>query len=95
MLSNKLLKLGSEILKKNNIKTYCLDSEVILSSLTGKPREKFLLDTDIKLNPYQISTFKELIYRRALKKEQCLHLTSLFDQSMIIGERRKHQDAMD
>ena len=37
MTANNLLKKGSEILKKNHIKTHVLDSELILSNLTGKP----------------------------------------------------------
>ncbi len=69
MTANNLLKKGSEILKKNHIKTHLLDSELILSNLTGKSRENFLINSNIKISKDQVNNFNNLIMRRALKKE--------------------------
>ncbi len=69
MTANNLLKKGSEILKKNHIKTHVLDSELILSNLTGKSRENFLINSNIKISKDQVNNFNNLIMRRALKKE--------------------------
>ena len=48
MKSNELLKLGSDYLKDKKIKTYLLDAEVILFSITGKSREIFLTKSILK-----------------------------------------------
>ncbi len=69
MTPNNLLKKGSAILKKNLIKTHVLDSELILSNLTGKSRENFLINSNIKVSKDQVDNFNNLIMRRALKKE--------------------------
>ena len=74
MKSNELIKIGSNILKKNNIKSYVLDSELILSSISGQLRENFLLNSDFKLLPAQIKLFNNLINRRALGKEPVAYL---------------------
>ena len=50
MTPNELITKGSNFLKQNNIKSHMLDSELILSSVTGKQREDFLLKDDFKLN---------------------------------------------
>ena len=42
MTPNELITRGSNFLKQNNIKSHMLDSELILSSVSGKAREDFL-----------------------------------------------------
>ena len=74
MTPNKLIQKGSNFLKLNNIKSYMIDSELILSSVSGKLRENFLVNLDFKLNPTQIKMFNNLIYRRALGKEPVAYL---------------------
>ena len=74
MKSNELIKIGSNILKKNNIKSYIIDSELILSSISGQIRENFLLNSDSKLHPAQIKLFNNLINRRALGKEPVAYI---------------------
>jgi len=53
-----------------------LDSELILSSVSGKEREDFLLKSDFKLSLKQIKSFNQLISRRALLKEPIAYLTN-------------------
>ena len=74
MTPNKLIQKGSNFLKLNNIKSYMIDSELILSSVSGKLRENFLVNLDFKLNPAQIKMFNNLINRRALGKEPVAYL---------------------
>ena len=38
MTPNELIKRGSNFLKQNNIKSHLIDSELILSSVSGKKR---------------------------------------------------------
>ena len=74
MTPNKLIQKGSNFLKLNNIKSYMIDSELILSSVSGHLRENFLVNLDFKLNPIQIKMFNNLINRRALGKEPVAYL---------------------
>ena len=74
MTPNKLIQKGSNFLKLNNIKSYMIDSELILSSVSGHLRENFLVNLDFKLNPTQIKIFNNLINRRALGKEPIAYL---------------------
>ncbi len=74
MTSDELIKIGSVFLKKNNIKSYTIDTELILSNIFGQSREKFLTNQDIKCSQAQIDTFNHLISRRALSKEPIAYL---------------------
>ncbi len=74
MTPNELIKIGSNLLKKNNIKSYIIDSELILSSISGLTRESFLKNSNYNLDPKQISSFHNLISRRAFKKEPIAYL---------------------
>ena len=73
MNSNKLIKIGSNFLKKNNIKSYMIDAEVLLSSVSGLSRENLLI-SDFKVNPIQIKSFKNMISKRAKSKEPVAYL---------------------
>ena len=46
MTSNELIKKGSNFLKKNKIKSHIIDAEILLSSISGESREKFLLKSN-------------------------------------------------
>ncbi len=74
MKSDRLLKIGSEILKKNNIKSHMIDTEILLSYLTGKSRESLITKPDFNINNSKINIFKDLISRRAVKKEPIAYL---------------------
>ena len=69
-----LLKTGSDFLKKNRIKTYQIDSELILSEMMGTSRENFLINSNFQINENQIKSFKEYISRRAIKKEPMAYI---------------------
>ena len=74
MKSDRLLKIGSEILKKNNIKSHMIDTEILLSYLTGKSRESLITKPDFNIDNSKINIFKDLISRRAVKKEPIAYL---------------------
>tara|TARA_A100001011_G_C14315137_1_gene847618 strand:- start:1115 stop:1954 length:840 start_codon:yes stop_codon:yes gene_type:complete len=67
MNTTELIKAGSEILKKNNISSYSLDSEIILSNILKITREKLLIYED-KVTNKIVKKFKKLIIRRSLKE---------------------------
>ena len=64
MTPNKLIKIGSDLLKKNNIKSHLIDSELILSSISGQTRENFLTNSQTKLSSKQIESFYKLIQQK-------------------------------
>ena len=74
MNSNELIKKGSNFLKKNKIKSHIIDTELLLSSVSGEPREKFLLKSNLEMCQNQIKSFNNLINRRALTKEPIAYL---------------------
>ena len=74
MTPNELIKKGSDFFKKNKIKSHIIDSELLLSNVSGKSRESFLLNSNLKISPTQIRSFDNLIARRALKKEPIAYL---------------------
>ena len=74
MNSNELIKKGSNFLKKNKIKSHIIDTELLLSSVSGKSREKFLLNSNLEMSQTQIRSFNNLINRRALRKEPIAYL---------------------
>jgi len=74
MTPNELIKKGSSFLRKNNIKSHMIDSELIISSISGRSRESFLVNSCFKLSSKQIESFNNLIYRRALRKEPVAYL---------------------
>ena len=74
MTPNELIKKGSNYLRKKNIKSHTIDSEVILSSISGQKRENFLVNFNFKLNLKQINSFNNLILRRGMSKEPLAYL---------------------
>ncbi len=65
---NQILKKGENYLKKNKIKNPNLDSELILSKVINKKREKILLNTNNKLKNREILKFENYLQRRFLKE---------------------------
>ena len=59
-----LLNLGSEILKKNKISSYLIDSEIILSKILNLSREKLLIN-EKGISSKNILKFKSKIRRRS------------------------------
>ena len=65
---NEILKNGENILKKNKIKNYILDTELILSKSINKKREEILLNTNTKLKNKELLKFKNYLSRRRQKE---------------------------
>ena len=59
------IKLGSKLLRKREICSHILDSEILLSNVLNKSREKILINLDQKLNSRNILKFKKYIRRRS------------------------------
>ena len=62
------LNLGCNILKKNNIDSYKIDSEILLCNILKITRENLLLDLDRKINPINLKNFIAVINKRKLKQ---------------------------
>ena len=59
-----ILSKGSKILKVNNIKSFNLDSEILLSSIVGLKRERLLLNLEKEIDDNKKIFFFDLIERR-------------------------------
>ena len=73
MFLSDLIFNGSKQLKKNNITSHLLDSELIISNILKKNREEILISSDQKVSKYQISKFNMFIKRR-IKKEPVAYI---------------------
>ena len=60
-----LIKVGSNLLKKNKIRSHILDSEVLLSKTLNKSREEILINLDQKIDNQKILEFKRYLLRRS------------------------------
>ena len=65
MIISDLISSGSKILKSNKIQTYQLDTELMLSSLLKKKRERIIINSDKKVSKNIINRFNRLVVRRA------------------------------
>ena len=63
-----LINIGSNKLKMNSIKSFILDSEILLSKVLNKKREEVLVDLNQKIENNKILEFLKYIDRRALKE---------------------------
>ena len=63
-----LINNGSNLLKNRSIVSHKLDSEILLSKVLNKTREKLLINLTQKVNHKKISQFNKLIKRRSLKE---------------------------
>ncbi len=62
------IKKGDKILKKNGIKTYKLDCEILMSQVFKKNRTDLILNSCTNLSDKQITLFNDLIEQRSKKK---------------------------
>ncbi len=60
-----LINNGSSQLKNRNIKTYKLDSEILLSKVLEKTREELLINLEKKVDQIKVNKFLRLINRRS------------------------------
>ena len=68
MKASELINIGSNKLKTNSIKSFILDSEILLSKVLNKKREEVLVDLNQKIENNKILEFLQYIDRRALKE---------------------------
>jgi len=66
---------GAKILKDKSIKSFYLDSELLMSKVIQKDRKYILLNSNQYLKPEDLNYFKQLIKKRSLKKP-IAHLTN-------------------
>ena len=65
---NQILRKANKFLRINRLKNSNLDSELLLSKVLKKKREKILINLNEKLNPQQIKKFNSLLFRRKKKE---------------------------
>ena len=63
-----LINVGSKELKKNQVNSHRLDSEILLAKIVKKRREELLINLSQKVSLGTIKNFKKLISRRSLKE---------------------------
>ncbi len=68
MIVSELIKFGSLYLKRENIKSFALDSEILLSNVLKKSREEILIECDKQIDFETEKKFKRLIKRRSAKE---------------------------
>ena len=73
MLASKLINLGSKSLKQNLISSHTLDSELILSKILKKSREKILTSSELNISRDTLLEFNRLIKRR-IKSEPMAYI---------------------
>ena len=65
---NDAIKFGNEKLKKSNIKSAILDSEIILCEVLNKDRKYLILNSERKLHENELNYYQDLIIERCLGK---------------------------
>ncbi len=68
MLISNIIENGAKILKQNNIKSYNLDSEILLSLITKKEKEYLIINDQIEISKYDYLKYLKLILRRKKKE---------------------------
>ena len=63
-----IIDYGSNLLKSKQIKSYKLDSELILAKVLNKSREELLTNLQNKIDFNKLNKFKNLINRRKLNE---------------------------
>jgi release factor glutamine methyltransferase len=73
MILNNTIKKASSILKNNNIPTYELDAEIILSNIMNVERDFFILNDNLKIPDDIIKEYNSAIERR-IKREPVAYI---------------------
>ena len=74
MYSEELIRIGSRKLKKCQIATSRLDSEILLSNLTGKSRDFLTINPKFKIKKSCVKDFNKLITKRGISKEPIAYI---------------------
>ena len=64
----KAIKIGSQILSENNVKTFKLDSEILMSNVIKKERSFMILNSQDKLKKSFFNHYYNLIKQRSFGK---------------------------
>ena len=67
-----LINIGEKKLRQKKIESFRLDSELLLSKILNKKREKILINLDQKISKKNFFMYRRLIQRRS-KNEQSNH----------------------
>ena len=65
MIVSEIIKIGSDLLKKNNISSHLLDTELLLSKTLNKSREEIIINSNQKVHKKNFLKFKEYLSRRS------------------------------
>ena len=65
MKAAKIIKIGSDLLKKKKIASHIIDSEILLSKILNKSREEILTNLDQRINRKNITVFRKFLKRRS------------------------------
>ena len=79
MNSEELIRIGSHKLKKFKINTSRLDSEILLSKLTGKSREFLIINPSFKIKDSYVKDFNKLITKRAISNKPIAYIINKKD----------------
>ena len=60
-----MIKIGSNFLRENKIRSHILDSEILLSKTLKKTREEILINLNQKIGKKDKSVFENYLYRRS------------------------------
>ena len=84
----KLINTGAERLKINNILSYRLDSEILLSNILNRKREELLINLNEKVSVENIKQFQSIISRRSLKEPiaYILKKKEFWSQNFIVNK---------
>ena len=69
------LSYGSQILKKNNIKSFLIDSELLMCKVLKQDRIKILLNLNKKITKKEFKIYQSYIYRRS-KREPLSYISN-------------------
>ena len=67
------LRDGHRILKRNNISSYKIDCEILMSRTLNISREDVILNLEKKINKEESKKYFNLINRRKKKRANCLY----------------------
>ena len=77
-----LINIGSDLLKKNDIPSHILDSEILLSKTLKKTREEILVNFDKNIDKENIEKFKKYLERRSNNEP----IAYIFDEKEFFGK---------
>ena len=68
MKAVEIIKIGSNLLKKNKISSHIIDSEILLSQTLNKSREEILINLNQTISETNIAIYKKYLLRRSKKE---------------------------